>query len=56
MDFNKEYKNRLFNMSQTDLNREWDDVMFMLRNKLNVKEKVEKVKFSRKTSSGITYR
>lgn len=56
MDVNKEYKNRLFNMSQTDLNREWDDVMSMLRNKLNVKGKVEKVKFVRKTSSGMTYR
>lgn len=52
----KEYRNRLFNMSQADLNQEWDDVMSMIRKKLNKKEKVEKVKFSRKTSSGITYR
>lgn len=51
----KEYRNRLFNMSQTDLNQEWDDVMSMIRKKLNKKEKVEKVKIVRKVSSGITY-
>lgn len=51
----KEYRNRLFNMSQTDLNQEWDDVMSMIRKKLNKREKVEKVKFVRKVSSGITY-
>lgn len=56
MDVNKEYKNRLFNMSQTDFNKEWDDVMSTLRNKLDVKEKAEKTKFTRKTSSGMTYR
>jgi hypothetical protein len=51
----KEYRNRLFNMSKTDLNKEWDDVMSMIRKKLNKKEKVEKIKFVRRVSSGITY-
>ena len=55
MYIDKEYRNRLFNMSQTDLYKEWDDVMSMIRKKLNKKEKVEKVKFERKVSSGITY-
>ena len=40
---------------QKILNKEWDDVMSMIRKKLNKKEKVEKVKFVRKVSSGITY-
>ena len=52
----KEYKNKLFEMSNEELCKEWDDVMSMLRNKLDVKEKVEKVKFVRKVSSGMTYR
>lgn len=52
----KEYKNKLFEMSNVELWKEWDDVMSMLRNKLDVKEKVEKTKFTRKTSSGMTYR
>lgn len=51
----KEYRNRLLNMSEADLYKEWDDVMSMIRKKLNKKEKVEKVKFVRKVSSGITY-
>lgn len=51
----KEYRNRLLNMSESDLYKEWDDVMSMIREKLNKKEKVEKVKFVRKASSGITY-
>lgn len=51
----KEYRNRLLNMSEADLYKEWDDVMSMIREKLNKKEKVEKVKFVRKASSGITY-
>lgn len=52
----KEYRNRLLNMSESDLYKEWDDVMSMIREKLNKKEKVEKTKFTRKTSSGMTYR
>lgn len=52
----KEYRNKLFEMSNEELWKEWDDVISMLRNKLNVKEKVEKTKFTRKASSGITYR
>lgn len=56
MDVIKKYKNKLFEMSNEQLYKEWDDVMSTLRNKLNVKEKVEKTKFTRKTSSGMTYR
>lgn len=51
----KEYRNRLIDMSESDLYKEWDNVMSMIREKLNKKEKVEKVKFVRKASSGITY-
>ena len=51
----KEYRNKLFEMSNEELWKEWDDVMSMIRKKLNKKEKVEKVKFERKVSSGITY-